>query len=307
MTVTLKGVDNFNLAIKKIKRIPKKIKREINRIPLVHARQETIYQAALAYYAKYLPKLNAEDTDILNSLQTQGVCITSLDRLQLPSNQPMLERGVELSQTLVNTSITNDFYGCAVELNKSKLIQHPQVFLWALETRLLDIVENYIGLPVIYQGCCLRKDLANNQSIGVRQWHLDWEDRRTIKIIIYLNDVDLDGGPFQYLTKDLTSLAVKNLNYHNFQFLRDEKMTAVIPDSQWQTCLSKAGTVIITDTANVFHRAKPAVKNSRYSITYCYTSYRPDVIWNNPGVSPEQWQNIYCQLNHRQRKCLIQS
>ncbi len=84
-------------------------------------------------------------------------------------------------------------------------------------------------------------------------------------------------------------------------------MAKAIPQSRWQSCLGKTGTVIISDTANVFHRAKPAVKNPRYSITFCYTSHCLEVFWNNPGVSSEQWHNIDCQLNHRQRKCLIQS
>jgi len=39
------------------------------------------------------------------------------------------------------------------------------------------------------------------------------EDRRMLKIIIYLNDVNLHGGLFEYIPKHLTSLTSQRFNY----------------------------------------------------------------------------------------------
>ena len=61
----------------------------------------------------------------------------------------------------------------------------------------------------------------------------------------------------------------------------------------------------IIDTANVFHRAKPAVKQARYSISFCYTSDLAELNWGSRGVSSEEWKKIDNQLNHYQRKCLL--
>ncbi len=305
MSTSLKLFNNLDLAFKEIQRIFKKIRLKINNIPVFRARKEAIYQAELAARAPFLPKLNAEDANIVDCLQTTGACVIPLEQLQLASTEAMLKKAVKLSKTLQKNFIKNDPNSWSIELRKSELIKHPEVFLWGLETKLLNIVENYIGLPVIYQGSHIRRDLPNGRKVSVRKWHLDWEDRRMIKIIIYLNDVDIDGGPCEYISKDLTTRAVKALNYHNFNFLDDETIAAAVPQSDWQSCIGKAGTAIIIDTANVFHRAKPAVKQARYSISFCYTSDLAEVNWGSRGVSSEEWKKIDNQLNHYQRKCLL--
>ncbi|BAZ44958.1 hypothetical protein NIES4102_19750 [Chondrocystis sp. NIES-4102] len=97
--------------------------------------------------------------------------------------------------------------------------------MWALESRLLNIVENYIGLPILYQYFALRRSIADGQYMGRRSWHLDMEDRRTIKIIIYLNDVNSEGGPYQYIPRKITKSAIKQLNYYNLGYISEEKIT----------------------------------------------------------------------------------
>jgi len=65
--------------------------------------------------------------------------------------------------------------------------------------------------------------------MGARQWHLDVEDRM-LKIIIYLNDVNLHGGPFEYIPKYSSSLLSQSLNYSS-GLLSDEVMKTVVPIS----------------------------------------------------------------------------
>ena len=84
---------------------------------------------------------------------------------------------------------------------------------------------NFI-LPAKYVGMHLRRQVANGVMEDVRQWHIDVEDYRRIKIIVYLNDVDEEGGPFEYLSKDLSSIASMKLKYNN-GFVSDRVMETV--------------------------------------------------------------------------------
>ena len=79
-----------------------------------------------------------------------------------------------------------------------------------VEKRLLNIIENYIGLTVAFQGVHLRKDLPNQNQFGTLLWHKNSEDRKMVKVIIYLTDVEEEHGPFEYIPVSLTSFPAFN-------------------------------------------------------------------------------------------------
>ena len=288
----------------KIKRSPKKIKREIDKLPILKDKQNKAYQKLLQEHAPLIPKLKEEDTLILEALRKNGTCVIPSANLKIASTDSLLEVGTTLSQELKAMTPEMGQGDYRIDFTKSKLVKHPEIFLWGLSEKLLDLVENYIGLPVIYQGLSLHRDLASTRKVDIRQWHLDWEDRRLVKIIVYLNDVDRDGGPYEYIDRQTTLKGITSLRYYNLGFVSDEKMAQAIPKANWQTCVGQAGTVIITDTSNVFHRAKPIVNNDRFAITFCYTSTKPYAIWDSGTVSQEHWQALDKRISQRQRSCL---
>lgn len=161
-----------------------------------------------------------------------------------------------------------------IHATSAQIMEYPELFLWGAEERLLNIVENYLGLPVAYHGLYLRKDIANNIQVKSRLWHLDMEDRRMCKIIIYLNDVNDDGGPFEYIPKHLTSFLSHSLRY-NYGYIQDRSVESFIPKSNWKSCTGAADTVIIVDTASIFHRGKTPVETDRFTLFFDYTSRQP--------------------------------
>lgn len=292
------NLDLSTIVSKLIKRARKKIKRELYRLPPIKAKAEKAYHQRIENHAPYLPKLNKTDRIIVQTLKETGTCIISIQQLQLSLTEAMLHQSNKLVEKLKILPVNNQSF---LGFNKSQLMEYPEIFLWGIEERLLDIIENYLGLPVMYQGLAMRRDIADGKYVGVREWHIDWEDRTAIKIIVYFNDVGIDGGPYEYLTKKVTNKAIERLNYKGVGFLTDETMEKAIPKFYWQACLGKAGTVIITDTCRVFHRAKPALQTERFSITFCYTSDKPEVVWNNQKFSAEYWQKLTKGLSQRQK------
>ena len=289
----------------KVKNIPRKLKREIYRIPTLQALKEQAYQKALNSHSKLLPSLDSQGASIVEKLQQEGTCMIPIEELCLSSTDAMMASAFNLANKLkiLNAPLAKT-NGCEVGSSPEDLREFPEILLWALEPKLLDIIENYIGLPILYQGFAMRRSVADGQYSGVRRWHIDWEDRRIIKIIIYLNDVAVGGGPYDYISRKITSEAIEKLNYYNLGYVSDEEMAAAATKSDWNSCFAPKGTAVITDTSSVFHRAQPPTDEERYSITFCYTSTVPQVIWNGRKISQEQWKIIDRNTNQRQKNAI---
>ena len=259
-------------------------------------------QLKRAKYRDRLPQLSPEDARIVSTLQQEGVYITSLPELKLPHTKRLLKEIMVLHPHLY--TLSNLKYW-REGIPGSRKFLHTEILLWGLGERLLNIVENYIGLPLLFHGVDLRRDVADAPLTDARHWHLDIDDERMVKVIVYLNNVGKTGGPYEYIPRSLTEHLTDALNYKS-GFVSDEAISAIIPPEQWQTCAAKAGTIIITDPCNVFHRAKPAKRN-RYSITFGYTSRIPKLFLSEFKLSPAEWNRTTPQLSQRQIACLRKS
>lgn len=253
-------------------------------------------------YQHRLPQLSDEDAQIVSSLWQEGIYVTSLAALRLPHTKRLLKEMMVLHPHLYTLSNLNNWREGIPGLRK---FLHTEILLWGLGERLLDIVENYIGLPLLFHGVDLRRDAADAPLTDARHWHRDIDDERMVKVIIYLNNVGVTGGPYEYIPRSYTEHLNTALDYKS-GFISDEAISEIIPPQNWQTCAAKAGSVIITDPCNVFHRAKPARRN-RYSITFGYTSRIPKVFLSEFQLSSEEWQRITPKLSKRQIACLRRS
>ena len=299
------SANNLSYIAQKVRNIPHRLKREIYRIPPIQAIKEQAYQKALSDRAPLLPELDDMGLSIVKTVREEGTCIIPIEKLQLSSTNQMMETAFALANNLklLDPQLAKDS-GCEVGSGSEDLREFTEMLLWALEPKLLNIIENYIGLPILYQGFAMRRSVADGQFSGVRRWHIDWEDRRIIKIIIYLNDVVEGGGAYNYISRKVTDRAIEKLNYYNLGYVSDEEMVNAVSKSEWTNCLAPKGTVIISDTSSVFHRAQPPTKQERYSITFCYTSDMPQVVWNGRKISQEQWEVIDRSTTAKQKSCL---
>ncbi|MGB3405386.1 MAG: 2OG-Fe(II) oxygenase [Microcoleaceae cyanobacterium] len=257
--------------------IIQKVKRKLlfnrDRLSYFHNLSEQTYQRSLQQHLNNLPAISDEDKAIVNQLQQQGIVVTSLDQLNISSTPHLLADATEIIPHLAKV-LPNYKNQYLVKASSELLLQYPSLFQWGAELKLLNLVENYLKLPVAYHGVYVRRDLANHVKKKTRLWHLDKEDRKMLKVIIYLSDVSEKIGPFQYISKDLTPWIFHNLRY-NYSNITEEAMKAIISCSHWKSCLGKSGTVIIIDPANIFHRGKIPIISDRFSLFFDYTSRLP--------------------------------
>jgi CheY-like chemotaxis protein len=250
-------------------------------------------------YAKRLPLLSTTDTKIVQTLDCEGVYLTSLAQLQLPHTKRLVRDLKNLQPQLYTFQNQQGWRAGIPALRK---FAHLEIMFWGLGERLLNIIENYIGLPLLFHGVDLRRDIGDAPITDARQWHLDIDDERMVKIIVYLNDVGDRRGPFEYISRSLTTQIRDSLNYTT-GFISETAMSETISSENWKTCTAKAGSVVIIDPCNIFHRAKPAQRD-RYSITFGYTSRMPKIALSEFKLSTEEWNRLTPNLSKRQIACL---
>ncbi len=226
-----------------------------------------------------LPALELSERDIVDRLEQEGVCITSLAALAIPDSQQLLAAADPISKELAQLSRAPSHLGKhTLMATDRQLLAHPEILRWGLSERILKIVECYLGLPVGYGGLSFYYSVADGSDAGPRIWHRDKEDWRMLKVAVYLNNVDESGGPYQCVNAATNNWLIANLA--KYQGLTNTEMQQVLgkmpTDEDWLvSCLGPAGTVIFTDTARCYHRGKPPIDNDRSAVFFHYFSYRP--------------------------------
>jgi hypothetical protein len=282
------------------RRIANRLKREVMFRGPFRLLTRRRHEARLAAHAPKLPRLSELAQGLAAELRTTGVLQRPLSALEIAGTDQMLT-GLA---TLVNELKALPANGNnAPRLPIARLLEFPEIYLWGLDERLLDLVEGYIGLPVHYHGADLRREIADGVTNDVRQWHIDAEDHRMFKIIAYLNDVTEVGGPFEYMTRQTSERAARALRYVS-GFVPDAAMEKVMPRGDWRAAVGPAFTANLADTCAVFHRAKPPTKIDRYSITFSWTSRSPMKTYASMPMAEETYDSLTRRLSARQRACV---
>jgi hypothetical protein len=250
------------------------------------------YEASLLRYSKKLPQLSIGDRWIVDTLKKEGAYITTLADLGLPSTRELLQASHRLSLEMKQVSNSHLTYKFPQIYTVTSL---PEFSTWGSNKRLLNIIENYIGLPITFHGVHLRKDFSNQHQLGTLLWHKDSEDRRMIKVIIYLHDVEEHHGPFEYVPRSLTSLPNFNgyrvdrkLQQLGYLGLKDEELAKILPKSACKSCVGSAGTVIIADTRAILHHGTIRTEE-RSALFFTYTANSP----KRPDLCRQYWDNTF--------------
>ena len=172
------------------------------------------------------------------------------------------------------------------------------LYMAGLHPTLLEIAERYIGLPPLYLGFEIKVEFPDGRTGGTRNWHLDLEDVRALKVVAYLTDVDEDDGPLQYVPEGarIFSTRPQNIGIHCDKDIEAEHKVS---------CTASAKSVIIFDGARLVHRVKPPTGTRiRRSLMYSYTSRQPLQIFAGARPSAEAKRELQKVLTEPQFACI---
>ena len=273
---------------RKVRSLPANTAHRIVSMPSIQRRRETQYLESLDAHASALPDLTGLDARICEGLRQDGIFVTSLDALGMPGSSEMFETARSMAMDYAAEAHARAAAGEKyLMLPSARVMMQPMLFTWGLADRLLNIAESYLGLPPAYDGMALVYSVADGKEEATRRWHRDREDRRMVRIAIYLNDVDAGGGPFELDRRG-----------------RDARQ-ADDPEAI-RSCRGPEGTVIFADTGRCLHRGKPADRD-RMAIFYSYFSRQPRYSFycERSGLSRAQITALTRELPVRQTESAL--
>jgi hypothetical protein len=222
-----------------------------------------------------VPAMSPSDRQIAADLADHGIHVTTLDQLAMPDTDRLRAQANDCVRQLADADPgvaegENDSIFFVLADPRKLVAERTTLLLWGLQDRILNIVEAYLGQPAHCLGIFARRDLADGTERGTRRWHIDINDVRYLKIIVYLNDVSAEGGPFQYLP-DTVSRAL--LRAGRSKSLDDVRI-ATLGKTDMESCEGPAGTVIFVDTARLYHRGRRP-EHERFTLFFSYASRHP--------------------------------
>ncbi|GAB7069020.1 hypothetical protein H7J06_12265 [Mycobacterium hodleri] len=274
------------------------LRRAGTRLPLISQVSDRRYEKRLSQHAGHLPLPSAAQLDVLAELNDAGVAVRPAE---LPADV------VDSADGLVTLLRRKGVDAPCVKATPRELAVDPTLFTWGLSDHLLDLAECHIGLPVRYLGMEVKRELVRSASGGnhevVRRWHLDHEDRRIFKVIVYLSDVDAGAGPFGYIHQSHSS-KIRGSRRLDVRGVPDDDMHAMVPRHEWAQVTGPRMTAVLVDTGQVFHRVFPPTDTERYSVTFAYSSRSPYYAYSRlmlprravdqlrERLSPRQWDAL---------------
>lgn len=167
---------------------------------------------------------------------------------------------------------------------------------FSLSRELLGVVNRYLGMLAKFRAFWLQATIPVGAGIvpyASQRWHADPDDRRLVKVFLYLSDVDETAGPFTYIRFTHSGGRWRRLfPYHPKKGRHPESafIERMIPPEDIVTATGKAGAIIFCDTSGI-HRGGHATAKHRLMYTGVYTtaaSALPTRYGYPPGFRPEE-------------------
>lgn len=212
--------------------------------------------------------LNERLSEALSKLRSDGVALLPTKL----SNSESEEIKEWIDSNLSNSKKHGSDYRIWTAQEKNKLVND----LFSNNIDIKQIGKRYLKSNITLQTTMAAKLLYQPGNLGSGQgWHRDSYSAQ-YKTMCYLNDVDEDGGPFEYVIKSHTykniynELVLNNKTKERYRYSRFEPDFVELYMERFnlksEKFYGKKGEIILFDSRGV-HRGHPINKGKRYAIT----------------------------------------
>jgi hypothetical protein len=150
----------------------------------------------------------------------------------------------------------------------------PEIHPFVFNDFIVDIAGAYLDCMPILSTCNLRKSFINDLPEGGTQiYHSDPNSPRFLKFFIYLNDVDINGGPFCYVEGSHNKkFEINGVNW-NSQYNWDlDFINQIYGQDKVKYLTAKKGDLLVADT-NGWHRGTKPINSERTMLTLDYACH----------------------------------
>ncbi len=146
-----------------------------------------------------------------------------------------------------------------------KLALHPSV---------LKMVGDYLGmLPVIENILFWYSPNKENINRSSQGYHLDAQDVRTLQMLLFVEDVDDNSGPFVLIEAAESEKVARLINYRKkgaTRRIEDELIERNVAKDKIHALVGPAGSVYIADSDRCFHYGSRKATKPRFIVAFQY-------------------------------------
>jgi hypothetical protein len=137
---------------------------------------------------------------------------------------------------------------------------------------------------------------AQAERVASQLWHYDFDDRHLLKAFLYLDDVDSDTGPFEYVAGSQPGGPHHNVRPWRpmgYGRVPEEDVRRNVPDDAIRTFAAPRGTIIFCNTSGL-HRGGFATARARVlaTATYCSPASLAALSQRNYDVDPSELSGL---------------
>lgn len=249
-------------------------------------------------YRRATPEFTAKEQQIISAVERDGIAFAHISdffdegvyqslrqfvaaRWRGPNVQEKFRnRGAHLTKNVQGKAMIDGKNYFLIELwNGSHVLDLGHVFIqFSLSKPILTIVSGYLKMYPKFRYFELQATVPSiagdeGNARASQKWHRDPDDRKLLKVFLYINDVAKDAGPFMYVK------GTHSMGRHCRLFPGKTQGVVVFPkveDSMLPTedivvATGRAGTLIFADTSGL-HKGGLAESKNRFMYTSAYMS-----------------------------------
>ncbi len=157
----------------------------------------------------------------------------------------------------------------------AELLARPKIADFVLSDEILSLASHYLGQVPLLSRFDLWWSPVNDSLAESQFYHYDGEDETQLKVILYVNDVNADTGPFTLLSAQNSEKvrSTKVWAQRRSARLDDEAVEAITGPDAVVRITGPAGTAAACDTGRCLHYGSRAKSRDRYILMAQFTKF----------------------------------
>ncbi len=246
---------------------------------------------AVYEWKKENPVLDGEQKRVVGELQKNGIAFSSVEKLGF--SDLFLEMKNFAESRLQDQEIINEIeskkeypkgkkgektffvYLFGGDKNMGQLDGKNPFIKFSLSAKIKDVASGYLKLKPSFNSFYLMSTIVvpmGSEEYLSQRWHRDPEDKKLVKVFVYLNDVGEGTGPFAYVQGSQYGGKWRHLFPQRppaGSYPPIGQVEKIVPQSDIKICTAPAGTIIFCDTSGL-HKGGFSTENSRLMSMSCY-------------------------------------
>ncbi len=152
-----------------------------------------------------------------------------------------------------------------------QLLRHAGLFDFIVSDEMIRLASHYFGQVPVLSTYNMWWSPPNDSAAESQLYHYDGEDKSQLKVIVNVNDVSLDNGPFTFISA-VDSTRIGRTRRHSAR-LDDEAVEGIAGPDAVTRLTGPAGTVGAVDTSRCLHYGSRGNSRERVILMAQFTRF----------------------------------